>query len=202
MRLLSFMAVPYFRHCNRNRVRRSTHFQLKVIVLAHVTRTSVTRAQHLSTNDRLEIFEQLNLHQRCIDNDGTLDSANRYVDLYWPECSFHVRDIRDAEFVGPAGLKQMYDYAHSVFPISKWSHSMGWFQITGTDTTAEVVWRWIVSWKDGDQGIVSTGTYNDRFEKRDGIWKCLERRSVVDPNWPAALFQPYLDNQDQTFKAS
>ncbi|MDB5966840.1 MAG: hypothetical protein JWQ72_3340, partial [Polaromonas sp.] len=36
----------------------------------------------------------------------------------------------------------------------------------------------------------------------DGIWKCLSRMSNVDPNWPVGLFQPWVDAQDTTFKAS
>jgi hypothetical protein len=51
-------------------------------------------------------------------------------------------------------------------------------------------------------GTVSTGTYDDRFERRNGIWKCLERVSNVDRNWPAALFQPWVDREKETFRAS
>ena len=50
--------------------------------------------------------------------------------------------------------------------------------------------------------MVSTGTYQDRFEKRDGAWKCLERISDIDPNWPVTLFQPWIDAAGQTFRAS
>jgi hypothetical protein len=49
---------------------------------------------------------------------------------------------------------------------------------------------------------VSTGTYSDKFQKRNGQWKCLERVSNVDPNWPAALFQPFVDREKETFKES
>ena len=42
----------------------------------------------------------------------------------------------------------------------------------------------------------------DRFERRDGVWKCLERTSRIDPNWPEDLFQPYIDLADKRFKAS
>ena len=41
----------------------------------------------------------------------------------------------------------------------------------------------------------------DRFERRDGVWKCLERTSRIDPNWPADLFQRYIDVADRRFKA-
>jgi hypothetical protein len=44
--------------------------------------------------------------------------------------------------------------------------------------------------------------YDDIFERRDGIWKCLERTSKTDPNCPEKLFQPFLDATDTTFKAS
>ena len=59
-----------------------------------------------------------------------------------------------------------------------------------------------MSWKAEHIGTVSTGTYDDIFERRDGVWKCLERTSKTDPNWPEDLFQPFLDRADITFKAS
>ena len=103
-------------------------------------------------------------------------------------------------------MKQMFDYAHSVFPMDKWFHAMGTFEITGTGTgtgtRAEAHWRWIVSWKADRVGTVSTGTYDDVFERRDGIWKCLERTSKSDPNWPTDLFQTFVDAADRTFKPS
>lgn len=156
----------------------------------------------LSATDRFEIFEQLNLHQRCIDNDGSLESVKKYLDLYWPNSKFTVNDLRQVDFVGDEQLKQMYDYAHSVFPLHKWKHSFGAFHIEGAGNNATAHWSWIVSWREDGQGVVSTGEYKDRFEKRNGIWKCIERISTTDANWPVSLFQPYLDLQDETFKAS
>jgi hypothetical protein len=83
-------------------------------------------SQHeaLSIGDRFEIFEQLNLHQRCIDNERKRKARS---------------------------------------PRARTS---------------------------------------DKFEKRGGRWKCLERVSNVDPNWPAALFQPFVDNEKTTFRDS
>lgn len=160
------------------------------------------RVEPLSTADRFEIFEQLQLHQRRIDDDASRDSAMRYVELYWPEAKFMVHDVRQSIFEGPAGLKQLYDYAHSVFPLHKWFHSVGTFAIEGEGDEATAKWRWIVSWKDGQVGTVSTGTYSDRFERRGRVWKCLERTSNVDPNWPIALFQPWVDKEHETFRQS
>lgn len=157
----------------------------------------------LPTADRFEIFEQLHLHQACIDNDASRESALKYVDLYWPEGSFHLHDLRTQTFTGPDELKNLYDYAHSVFPIHKMRHDVGTFVIEGAgNEVATVIWRWIVNWKEGNQGVLSTGTYRDRFQKRGGVWKCLERISDNDPNWPAALFQPWVDQAQTTFKSS
>lgn len=156
----------------------------------------------LSSLDRFEIFEQLHLHQRCIDNDASRASAERYASLYWPQARFTVKDIRQSVFTGPEGLKQLYDYAHSVFPMHRMRHSLGTFLIEGSGEQAQVEWNWIVTWREGAEGFLSTGTYFDKFEKRGGVWKCLERISHVDPNWPAALFQPWVDRERQTFKAS
>ncbi len=156
----------------------------------------------LNALDKFEIFEQINLHQRRIDGDATLESALKYVDLYWSDAVFTVKDIRQSVFEGQTGLKQLYDYAHSVFPLHKMRHAVGTFAIEGTQDMANVEWNWIVTWKEEKQGVVSTGTYSDRFQKRNGIWKCVSRFSNVDPNWPVGLFQPWVDQQDKTFKAS
>lgn len=162
----------------------------------------MTTPAQLTTHDRFEIFEQLHLHQHCIDNDASLGSAQEYVDLYWPNAKFTVRDIRTQTFDGPDGLKQLYDFAHSVFPLHKMRHALGTFKITGAGEDANVTWRWTVSWKAEKEGVLSTGTYTDKFQKRNGQWKCLERVSDVDPNWPAALFQPWVDQAATTFKSS
>ena len=156
----------------------------------------------LSALDRFMIFEQMNLHQQCIDQDGSRESALRYVDLYWPEGKMTVNDVRHVSFSGAVELKRMYDYAHSVFPIHKWSHSMGAFSIEGSGDEATGRWRWIVSWRHEVQGTVSTGIYTDRWQKRDGMWKCLERTSDVDQNWPLQLFQPCVDREQELFRES
>ena len=65
-----------------------------------------------------------------------------------------------------------------------------------------MTWRWIVNWQEDHQGVLSTGTYRDKFQKRHGVWKCLERISDNDPNWPAGLFQPWVDQAESTFKTS
>jgi hypothetical protein len=75
------------------------------------------RREPLSVLDRFAIVEQLQRHQRCIDNDASRASAMKYVVLYWPDAKFTVHDLRHTTFEGPDGLKQLYDYAHSVFPL-------------------------------------------------------------------------------------
>ena len=109
-----------------------------------------------------------------------------------------VNDVRHVTFEGPVELKRMYDYAHSVFPIHKWSHDLGPFSIEGSGDRATATWRWIVNWRSEVQGVVSTGIYHDVWEKRDGVWKCVERTSDIDQNWPLQAFQPYVDRQDGT----
>ena len=159
-------------------------------------------SDELSLLDRFAIFEQLNLHQRRIDKGWGRQQADAYDALYWPEAKFHVYDLRATTFEGPDGMRRMFDYAHSVFPMDKWFHSVGAFEITGAGDRAEAHWRWIVSWKAQGAGTVSTGTYDDVFERRGSVWKCLERTSRSDPNWPKDLFQPFLDKAEETFRAS
>lgn len=158
--------------------------------------------QPLSVEDRFAIYEQMNLHQIIIDTGWGRAQADAYVDLYWPEGKFNVIDLRRTTFAGAAELKRMYDYGHSVFPLDKWSHDMGPFRIEGGGDRATVHWRWVVKWRREIQGTVSTGTYDDVFERRGSVWKCLERTSTIDQNWPTQLFQPYVDRQDELFRAS
>ena len=158
--------------------------------------------QGLSVQDRFEIFEQLNLHQRIIDRAWGKENAQAYIDLYWPEGKFNVVDIRKTTYAGPDGLKQMFDYAHSVFPLNKMFHTMGPFEIKGEGNKATADWRWIVNWKEDQKGVLSTGTYSDRFEKRDGVWKTVERTSVVDPNFPADLFKSWSAEEKTKLRES
>lgn len=86
----------------------------------------------LTVTDRFTIFEQLNLHQRCIDKGWGREQVDLYNRLYWSEAKFNVNDLRTSTFEGLDGMKQMFDYAHSVFPMDKWFHSMGAFEISGS----------------------------------------------------------------------
>lgn len=156
----------------------------------------------LNADDRFTIFAQMNMHQRIIDKGWGREQAELYNALYWPEGKFNINDLRTTTYEGHDGMKQMFDYAHSVFPMDKWFHSMGAFEIAGSGDRAEAHWRWVVSWKAGQVGTVSTGTYDDVFERRNGVWKCLERTSKTDPNWPEALFQTFIAAADTSFKAS
>ncbi|KAJ3496958.1 hypothetical protein NLG97_g2275 [Lecanicillium saksenae] len=173
----------------------------------------------LSALDRFSIFEQINLHQAYIDNNLTCDNAKLYASLYWPEGTFRVIDPnRDATVAGDKGIRGIYDYAHSVFPLSQWRHSVGLFQISNEPIPnfpappvsaspqgcerAFVYWHWRVDWKANTTGVVSTGTYSDVFEKRGQEWKLLAKVSRDDPNWPLYLFAPYITSQNETFQSS
>ena len=71
----------------------------------------------LTVTDRFTIFEQLNMHQRCIDKGWGREQVDLYNRLYWAEAKFNVNDLRTSTFEGSDGMKQMFDYAHSVFPM-------------------------------------------------------------------------------------
>ena len=111
-----------------------------------------------------------------------------------------MNDLRHVTFSAHDELKRMYDYAHSVFPIARWSHAMGPFSILGSVDRATATWRWVVNWRAEGQGVVSTGIYTDWSEKRGGRWKCLERVADVDSSWPAKLFRPHVDRADELFR--
>ena len=78
-----------------------------------------------------------------------------------------VKDLRDVTFEGPAGLERMYGYAHSAFPVEKWSRDLGPFKIDGMGRKAPVHWRWIMKRRLEVWGTVSTGT--DVWENRGGL---------------------------------
>lgn len=85
---------------------------------------------------------------------------------------------------------------------------MGVFQIYDAPAAssramrATAHWNWRVDWKANQTGVVSTGYYDDVFEKRDGEWKVLHRISQDDPNWPVQTFWPYIVNGDRAFVSS
>ena len=127
-------------------------------------------------------------------------------------------------------IRSNFDYAHSVFPLYQWRHSVGAFQIspsppnTTTNSSsspsssspsseppaaapppalqASALWKWRVDWKANTTGVVSTGTYEDVFEKRGEEWKVLRRVSRDDPNWPLYVFAPYADNAEGLYRSS
>lgn len=164
----------------------------------------------ISATDQLAILTQMNLHQSYIDNDASLAAAKLWLSLYWPEATFTNTDgfgTVSRNGSGPTnneGLKFFYDLDHSLFPLNQWYHTVGTWRFIdlGDDTRAGVHWRWRVDWKTNATGVVSTGTYDDVFEKRGEDWKVLNRTSIADPNWPTWLFQPYLDLFPLRFKQS
>ena len=158
-----------------------------------------------SATDRFLIYEQLNLHQAYIDHDASRASALQYASLYWPEAIFTVDDLGNIKvFKGLDEIKSAYDFDHSVYPIYQWAHSFGPFVITegDNDDRANVEWRWRVDWKANTTGVVSTGRYEDVFERRNGTWKVLTKLSVDDENWPLYLFNGYTLASNLTFKSS
>lgn len=156
----------------------------------------------LTVQDRFEILEQLNLHQMYIDNPFGIESVRKYQSLYWPEAKFTAIDLATSVYEGHDGLKQLFDYDHSVVPIGNYYHSMGPFEIRGAGDEATAEWRWLVSWRDGGVGPFASGTYSDRFEKRDGVWKCLDRVSRADANFPGDAFRGFMAKAKDTLRSS
>ncbi len=145
----------------------------------------------LTPADKLDITEQIHRHQRYIDNDASPASARKYADLYWPDATFHTLYTNPVGlYQGTDSIRQLYDYAHSAFPIDQQKHLVSTMVLEGDGNEATVEWYWIVMWRKAFTGLVSSGTYVDRFQKRDGVWKCLERKHAVDDNWP----RPYFDD--------
>ena len=101
-------------------------------------------------DDYISILQQLNLHQEYIDNPPDAQYSSLYVSLYWPEAVFTSYDLLAGKTVGNGhpGIKQAYDYDHSVFPLYQWFHTVGRFNISVVNQTrASVHWRWRVDWK-------------------------------------------------------
>jgi hypothetical protein len=170
---------------------------------------SAAAASTLTISDKFSILEQLNQHQAYIDNNGSCHNAHLYASLYWPEASFRAIDPnRDGTATGHVQIRGAFDYDHSVFPLYMWRHSVGAWEISDTTSApsgeqrAAVYWKWRVDWQANTTGVVSTGTYNDVFEKRGDMWKVLSRISRDDPNWPLYLFAPYSANAESLFHSS
>lgn len=63
-------------------------------------------------------------------------------------------------------------------------HMIGAFRIDVTqDRATSSSTYWVVNAKDGT-AIVATGAYTDTLEKRNGVWKLLERVQTIDPSFP------------------
>ena len=118
---------------------------------------------------------------------------------------------------GHQQIRGNYDYAHTVFPLGEWRHSAGVFEVSDTELPAYQTpdvpskssyprayahWNWRVEWRANTTGVVSTGTYDDVYEKRNDTWKLLAKVSRDDANWPLYLFAPYVVSQNMTFKSS
>jgi hypothetical protein len=101
----------------------------------------MSQDKELTVTDRFTIFEQLNMHQRCIDKGWGREQVALYNRLYWPEAKFNVNDLCTSTFEGPDGMKQMFDYAHSVFPMDKgstpWARSKFPARLTGPKRTGD-----------------------------------------------------------------
>lgn len=189
----------------------SPYLLLGIGLLAPFTQV-VNSAATLSTDDQVAIINQINLHQVYIDGTRSYADAANWLSLYWPEATFTNTDKfgtssrSGANISDDQGLKYFYDFDHSVFPLDDWFHSVGaWHFVDLNNTTATqagIHWRWRVDWKANTTGVVSTGTYDDVFEKRNGTWKCLMRTSIADPNWSDYLFRPYYETASVRFQSS
>ncbi|MEH2450196.1 hypothetical protein [Nostoc sp.] len=60
----------------------------------------MSQNNELTAIDRFTIFEQLNMHQRCIDKGWGREQADLYNRLYWPEAKFNVNDLRTINLRG------------------------------------------------------------------------------------------------------
>lgn len=181
--------------------------QLTLSMFALAIWTAV--ASSLTISDKFTLVEEFNKHQAYIDNNGTCPNAHLYASLYWPEATFRAIDPnRDGTAYGRVQIRGAFDYDHSVFPLYQWRHSVGAWEIYPAEASsngnqrATAYWKWRVDWKANTTGVVSTGTYNDVFEKRGDVWKVLHRTSRDDPNWPLYLFAPYSANAANLFHSS
>lgn len=128
----------------------------------------------LTTSDQLTIVNQINLHQTYIDADSSYASAVRWLSLYWPEATFTANDKfgtvsrTGADPINDDGIKYLYDFDHSVFPLSDWFHSLGPHQFVDFDGSGTPVynaqnqtrvhWRWRVDWKVNTTGQSASRT--------------------------------------------
>lgn len=77
------------------------------------------------------------------------------------------------------GMKYLYDFHHSVFPIGDWFHTLGVYQFIDIDTTTltpvygpnnqtRLHWRWRVDWKVNTTGKSRIRNLNQAADRARG----------------------------------
>lgn len=127
-------------------------------------------------NDKLEILELLNRYILSIDSHDDARFADNFHD--------------DGVYVSPFGTAK--GRAEILATIHQWHsggitagkrHMIGaWSIDVAGDHASSVSSYWVVEASDSTK-IVATGGYQDRLEKRNGVWKLLERVQSVDPSF-------------------
>jgi hypothetical protein len=122
---------------------------------------------------RLAIHEVLVTHSRGLDraDTATLRSA------YWPEAEVDYGSFKGAalEFVDMVGPVLQEKYASTQHKISTTT-----IEIEGAHARTETYVTAHHLFIDAPRELIFHGRYLDRLEERDGVWKVLHRRVVMD----------------------
>ncbi|WP_231639101.1 nuclear transport factor 2 family protein [Sphingomonas profundi] len=128
--------------------------------------------------------------RHLVDRQGIADCAMRYIrgqdrlDRALQESAFHPDATTDYGFFrGPA--REFVAFAQDILRrYAKTSHLLGQMDIAIDDGTATgEIYFLAYHRRHGDEGpedLVIAGRYLDLYERRDGEWRILHRREVVD----------------------
>jgi hypothetical protein len=97
------------------------------------------------------------------------------LSAYWP-------DAWDAHGSHEGSPQAFAEFCQRHWPVLRMQHLMGqsYIELAGAFANVETYFVAHQRLVDGSGEYVLGGRYNDRFEKRDGVWKVLHRVVVFD----------------------
>ena len=142
-----------------------------------------------SATQQQKIEEQLikqNLHELSVDYTRAVDRCDGAAlrDLFYPDGLIDSGVLRgNPEYFS----REFVNWVHRFAKVTFHAVTNEQFRISGSEATGES-YVFAVARVRSDPGtgdfverdVLSVGRYLDRFQKREGVWKFLERRFVLD----------------------
>ena len=133
-----------------------------------------------------ELLIKQNLHELCVDYTHAVDRCDGAAlrDLFCPDGVIDSGALRgNPEFFA----REFVNWVHRFAKVTFHAVTNERFHISGSEATGEsyVVAVARIRSDSGaghstERDVLSVGRYLDRFQKREGVWRFLERRFVLD----------------------